>query len=79
MKGSPPLPVNSVKWVEAIQPPLARTASASGFSRAGNAAIAAAALPRLPIGAVGMDEVVLQVAEQQRGVSGCIHAVTPAR
>ena len=41
MNGSPPFPGTRVKCVDAIQPPFARIASATGFRRAGSAAIAA--------------------------------------
>ena len=65
MNGSPPLPWHQGEMRRGDPArPVSRIASASGFSRAGNAAMAAAPLPRAAIGALGMDEVVLQVAQQ---------------
>ena len=70
MNGSPPLPGTSVKCVETIQPPFARTASATGFNRAGNSAIGCSGRAAARIGAVRMQEVVLQIDEDERDLVG---------
>ncbi len=63
--GSPPFAGTSVNWVETIQPPLARMASATGSTRSGSAAMRRRSAPR-GHRRLGVEEVVLQIDDQQR-------------
>ena len=65
MIGSPPRPGTSVNRVATISMPRARALPTSGASLSGRAAMAGAVYPGAAIGAVAMQEIVLQIPEDE--------------